>query len=118
EAEALADSIAIIYRGKILLHGTLEELKRTVLGPVEYEAKFAYNFDVGDLHLPEGVTLTSRSATSLRFRVNTPQEVNPWLVHELAARNAPLVSFQEVPRKLEQVYLKTMADAQGVSYAS
>jgi len=118
EAEALADSIAIIYRGKILLNGTLDELKRVVLGPVEYEAKFARDFDAGDLDLPQGVTLAARNSDSLRFRVEAPQAVNPTLVHALASRNAPLVSFQEVPRRLEQVYLKTMADAQGVAYAA
>jgi ABC-2 type transport system ATP-binding protein len=118
EAEALADFIAIIYRGKILLKGTLDELKRQVLGPVEYEARFACEFDAGELDLPYGVTLASRDRTSLRFRVDSPQMANPTLVHTLTSRNAPLVSFQEVPRKLEQVYLKTMADAQGVSYAS
>jgi ABC-2 type transport system ATP-binding protein len=118
EAEALADSIAIIYRGRILLHGTLDELKQAVLGPVEYEAKFAHDFDAGDLDLPYGVTLSSRSANSLRFRVDAPQAANPVLVSALTSRNAPLVSFQEVPRQLEQVYLKTMADAQGVPYAA
>lgn len=118
EAEALSDQIAIIYRGKILLNGTLEELKRTVLGPVEYEAKFAHDFDAGELDLPPGAVLASRSATSLRFRVDTPQDVNPKLVVALTSRNAPLVSFQEVPKKLEHVYLKTMAEAQGVTYAA
>ena len=118
EAEALADQIAIIYRGKILLNGTLEELKRAVLGPVEYEAKFAHEFDAGDLDLPPGVMLANRSATSLRFTVEAPQEANPRLVSALTSRNAPLVSFHEVPKKLEQVYLKTMADAQGVMYAA
>lgn len=118
EAESLADRIAIIYRGKILLNGTLDELKRDVLGPVEYEATFAEAFDAGDLDLPPGVTLAARSGTSLRFRIEAPQAVNPKLVHLLTSRNAPLVSFQEVPRKLEQVYLKTMADAQGVAYAA
>jgi len=118
EAEALADSIAIIYRGKILLNGTLDELKRIVLGPVEYEAKFAQDFDAGELDLPHGVTLAARSATSLRFRIEAPQSVNPILVHALTMRNAPLVSFQEVPRKLEHVYLKTMADVQGAVYAA
>ncbi|HZM24148.1 MAG TPA: ABC transporter ATP-binding protein [Anaerolineales bacterium] len=117
EAEALADKIAIIYRGKILLSGTLDELKRDVLGPVEYEAKFANAFDAGDLELPQGVDLAFRSETSLRFRIEAPQAINPKLVHMLTTRNAPLVSFQEVPRKLEHVYLKTMADAQGVPYA-
>lgn len=118
EAEALADHIAIIYRGRILLNGTLDELKRAVLGPVEFEAKFAEAFDVGEMDLPEGATLLSRSATSLRFQIEAPQVVNPILVHALTSRSAPLVSFQEVPRKLEQVYLKTMAAAQGVSYAA
>jgi ABC-2 type transport system ATP-binding protein len=118
EAEALADTIAIIYRGKILLAGTLDELKRQVLGPVEYEARFAQDFDAGELDLPQGVTLASRDSTSLRFQIETPQMANPTLVSTLNSRNAPLVSFQEVPRKLEHVYLKTMADAQGVSYAA
>lgn len=118
EAEALADTVAIIYRGQILLSGTLDELKRTVLGPVEYEATFAHDFDAGDLILPDGVTLAWRGANCLRFRVETPQTANPLLVTTLTSRNAPLVSFQEVPRRLEQVYLKTMADAQGLSYAA
>src|SRR5688572_12139532 len=69
EAEALADSIAIIYRGRILLNGTLDELKRMVLGPVEYEATFAGDFDAGTLDLPQGVTIAGRGDTSLRFRV-------------------------------------------------
>jgi ABC-2 type transport system ATP-binding protein len=118
EAEALADQIAIIYRGRVLLNGTLEELKRAVLGPVEYEAKFAYAFDAGELDLPSGVALADRSSTSLRFRVEAPQEANPKLVDVLTSRHAPLVSFQEVPKKLEHVYLKTMAEAQGVAYAA
>ena len=118
EAEALADSIAIIYRGKILLNGTLDELKKIVLGPVEYEARFAHDFDAGDFPLPSGVTIASRAADSLRFRVEAPQAANPLVVNALTSRNAPLVSFQEVPRKLEQVYLKTMADAQRGTYAA
>ena len=64
------------------------------------------------------MTLAYRDAYSLRFRVEVPQATNPLLVNALTARNAPLVSFQEVPRRLEQVYLKTMADAQGVTYAA
>src|SRR3990172_4258589 len=90
EAEALADRIAIIYRGKILLNGTLDELKSQVLGPVEYEAKFAQEFDAGELDLPQGVTLAARDSTSLRFQIEAPQMVNPTLVHALTSRNAPL----------------------------
>jgi ABC-2 type transport system ATP-binding protein len=118
EAEALADTIAIIYRGRILLNGSLDDLKHQVLGPAEYEAQFSEPFDVGELDLPEGVELAFRSETSLRFRIEAPLAVNPKIVYELTSRKAPLVSFQEVSRKLEQVYLKTMADAQGGAYAA
>jgi ABC-2 type transport system ATP-binding protein len=118
EAEALADKIAIIYRGRILLNGSLDELKRWVFGAVEYEARFAEPFEAGELDLPEGVEVTSRSATSLRFRVEAPLAVNPKILEELVAHRAPLVSFQEVARKLEHVYLKTMAEARGGTYAA
>jgi len=117
EAEAVADRIAIIYRGRLLLNGTLDELKSQVLGPVEFEAKFASPFDARMLKLPAGAAISSRSDSSVRFRVGSPRDANPRIVQELTSQNAPLVSFQEVPRKLEQVYLKTMADAQGGNYA-
>jgi len=68
--------------------------------------------------LPHGVALASKTATSLRFQVEAPQIVNPQLVNALTSRHAPLLSFQEVPRSLEQVYLKTMAQIQGMQHAA
>ena len=112
EAEALADIIAIIYKGRILLTGTLEELKRQVLGRAEYEARLATPWDLDGLEMPAGVSLTARSDARLRFRIDQPEAVNPGFLRELAARQAPLVTFQEVPRSLEQVYLKVMAQAE------
>ena len=104
EAETLADIIAIIYRGRILLSGSLAELKSKILGPVEYEAQFSQPWEIDGLSLPQGVTLSENNGSRLRFRVERPQE--------LAEAQAPLVTLQEVPRSLEQVYLKVMADAQ------
>jgi ABC-2 type transport system ATP-binding protein len=112
EAESLADIIAIIYRGRILLSGTLEELKHQILGPVEYEAKLSQPWELEGLSLPKGVTLSENNGSSLRFRVEQPRESNPLLLRQLAEIQAPVVTFQEVPRSLEQVYLKVMADAQ------
>ncbi|NOY98481.1 MAG: ABC transporter ATP-binding protein [Chloroflexi bacterium] len=111
EAEVLADRIAIIYRGRVLLNDTLEALKRRVLGPVEYEVKLSTAWDSAGLKLPAGITLNERKATSLRFRVEKPQIANPLLMQELASRKAPVVALQEVPRSLEQVYLKAMSQA-------
>ncbi|MGD8404546.1 MAG: ABC transporter ATP-binding protein [Anaerolineales bacterium] len=112
EAEALADEIAIIYRGKILRNGTMAELKQQVLGPVEYEAKLSRPWMVDGLRLPKGVTLSENNGNRLKFRVERPGESNPLLLRELADVQAPVMTLQEVPHSLEQVYLKVMADAQ------
>lgn len=113
EVEALADKIAIIYRGKILLQGSLDELKREVLGAPEYEVKLSKEWDMGGLEMPEGVELLSRTATSLKVRVERPQESNPQLLRSLSDRSASVMAFQEEPRTLEQVYLKVMSKAKG-----
>ena len=113
EAEALADKIAIIYRGRILLQGTLDELKQSVLGTPEYEIKFSETWDSSGLELPNDVDMLSRTATSLKVRVKRPQESNPLILKALSAKSASVMAFQEEPRSLEQVYLKVMADAKG-----
>jgi len=112
EAEALSDIIAIIYKGRILIVGTLEGLKQKILGVSEYEAKFSSAWSANDLDLPHGVILTRRNELSLRFSIENPRESNPLLLQQLSSMHAPLVAFQEIPRSLEEVYLKVMTDAQ------
>lgn len=116
EVEALADQIAIIYRGRILLQGTLDELKRQVLGAPEYEIKFTAEWDANSLELPEDVELLSQKPTSLRIRVKHPQEVNPQILKMLSSKSASVMAFQEEARTLEQVYLKVMAEAKGIEH--
>lgn len=113
EVESLADQIAIMYRGKILLQGTLEELKHNVLGASEYEIIFSEAWDSGGLDLPKDVEPLSRTATSLKVRVERPQESNPLILKTLSEKSVPVMAFQEEPRTLEQVYLKAMAEAKG-----
>lgn len=113
EAEALADQIAIIYHGKILIRGKLEELKQRVLGPVEYEAIFSANWDFAKLKLPAGVKIVAKERKKLRFRSEKPEETNPLLLKEFSVQRAPILALQKVPRSLEEVYLKTMSQANG-----
>ncbi len=116
EVELLADKIAVIYRGKILIQGTLDELKRDVLGASEYVIKFASAWDASRLELPNGMELLETTPTSLKVRVEAPEESNPELVQRLTSLSAPVVAFQEETRTLEQVYLKVMAVAKGKEY--
>jgi len=115
EAEMLADKIAIIYRGRVLTSGTIEELKRKLLGPSEYEVRVRgersewphMTFD-----LPSGVTPLAAGPAGPRFRVEDPQMANPVLLKELMGRGVEVVALQELPRTLEQVYLAAMAQVQ------
>jgi ABC-2 type transport system ATP-binding protein len=109
EAEMLANKIAIIYRGRILTSGTMDELKRDLLGPAEYEVHLKGEWPHSSLHLPPGVTPLKDGASGLRFRVEDPNTANPILLKELMKQKAEVVAFQELPRTLEQVYLAAMA---------
>jgi ABC-2 type transport system ATP-binding protein len=116
EVEALADKIAIIYRGKILIQGTLDELKKGVLGAPEYEIKFTEAWDAKNVELPQGMEYISGTATSFKVRVEAPQVSNQQLLKNLSSKFAPVMALQEETRTLEQVYLKVMAGAKGYEY--
>ena len=118
EAEALADIVVVIYRGRILLQGSLQNLKDRVLGPVEFTARLSSDWDARSLPLPPGVTMQQPEPSAIRFQVEQPREANPQILEALSVAHAPLLTFQEVPRSLEQVYLKVMTEAQGGQYAS
>jgi ABC-2 type transport system ATP-binding protein len=109
EAEMLANKIAIIYRGKIISSGTVEELKRSLLGPAEYEVRIRGEWPKETLNLPVGVTPLISGEAGPRFRIDDPQESNPKLLKELFKRGVQVVALQELPRTLEQVYLAAMA---------
>jgi ABC-2 type transport system ATP-binding protein len=112
EAEMLADKIAIIYHGRVLTSGTIEEMKRKLLGPAEYELKVRGEWPRMDFGLPEGVTALPSGPAGPRFRVEDPQMANPVLLRELMQRGVEVVALQELPRTLEQVYLAAMAQVQ------
>jgi len=109
EAEMLADQIAIIYRGRILISGTVEALKKSLLGPAEYEVRIRGEWPKGSFRLPTGVALIGDVDSVRRFRVEDPNQSNPLLLQALVAQQVQVVTMQESPRTLEQVYLAAMA---------
>lgn len=109
EAEMLADQIAIMYHGRILLKGTLQELRQQLLGPMEYEIKFSGEWNANSLQFPTGVSLTEQGQGSFRYRVENPQVANPLILQQMVQLNIPVVAVQEVSRSLELIYLKAMS---------
>ncbi|MGQ9625758.1 MAG: ATP-binding cassette domain-containing protein [Anaerolineae bacterium] len=106
EAELLADRIAIIRRGQIIALGSPAELKARLLGAPLLELRLAQSLDgllplVSDL-----VKVEEYGDTWLRYRTQKPESTNPLLLRRLTEENAEIITLSEVPRSLEDVYLK------------
>ncbi len=106
EAEMLADRIAIIRRGRIVALGTPAELKARLLGDPVLELRLAGSLDGLLPDLEEWVTVEDHGDNWLRYRTANPEVVNPQLLQQLTARGVPVVTLSEVPRSLEEVYLR------------
>ena len=57
EGEELAERVAIIQYGRILIHDTLENVRRSLLGPAEFEVRLASPLNGWTPKLPDGVEL-------------------------------------------------------------
>lgn len=112
EAEMLADKIAMIYRGRILLQGTMDELRAHLLGAPEYQVKVSGPWQPEKLAGLPDLRVSNITADGFSYHVNDPAQFNPVLVKKLVEQQIPVVSVQEVSRNLEQVYLKAMSLAQ------
>jgi ABC-2 type transport system ATP-binding protein len=120
EAEALADGIAIIRKGRIIVEGTADQLKRQLLGEPHYRVQLSKPFNIGDMLDSIGslVSLSEAGADWFTFTTTKAVEVNPLLLKLLAHYNLEVVTLSEVPRSLESVYLKIAGTPQNseVSY--
>jgi ABC-2 type transport system ATP-binding protein len=113
EAEELADKVAIIRLGRIIYYDTLDQVKRSLLGPEEYEARLAGSIKGWTPDLPAGAELRSSGDNWLRFRIAEPEAVIPELLRRLLADQLPVISFQVVARSLEQAFLQAVGSPDG-----
>lgn len=112
EAEQLADRIAIISQGKIIAQGTPAELKQRLLGDPLMEIRLAGNLNGLVDNLSDRVNVVGYGPDWVRYTVPNPAAFNPWLLTELARQNIPVVTLSEVPRSLEEVYLRIVDTGQ------
>jgi len=109
EAEQLADQIAIIRRGRIILNDVPERLKRVLLGPEEYEVVMRNGAVITAEILPHGVTLSRQENGHFVFQIDQPQATIPVLLKSLLDHNLPVLSCAPVPRSLEEAYLRAVS---------
>jgi ABC-2 type transport system ATP-binding protein len=108
EAESLADRIAIIRRGKIIALGTPAELKTRLLGPPLIELRLCDPLNGAARFVSDLASIEAQGENWLRYTTPDPQEVNPLLVQTLTAQGIGIVTMSQVPRSLEDVYLRVV----------
>jgi ABC-2 type transport system ATP-binding protein len=112
EAEQLADRIAIIRQGQIIAQGTPSELKQRLLGDPLMEIRLAGSLNGLVDRLADRVAVVAAGENWIRYSVPNPAEFNPCLLTELAQQNVPVVTLSEVPRGLEEIYLRIVETGQ------
>jgi ABC-2 type transport system ATP-binding protein len=110
EAELLADRIAIIRRGQIVALDTPAHLKAQLLGPPLLEVRLAHSLNGFLPELTDLVQIESSGDDWFRYQTPAPQTINPALLARLAGMDAQVMTLSEVPRSLEEVYLRIVED--------
>jgi ABC-2 type transport system ATP-binding protein len=108
EAEMMADHLAIIRRGQIVAEGSPAELKALLLGKPLMEVRFAEPMNGTLAALREKLDVESHGETWVRYWSNDPTSENPPLLHWLSEQKVDVVTLSEVPRSLEDVYLRVV----------
>jgi ABC-2 type transport system ATP-binding protein len=108
EAEALADRIAIIRRGRIVALGTPAELKMRLLGPPLMELRLASSLNGAAKLVSDLARVEAQGEDWLRFSTPNPHETNPLVLRALASQGVGVVTMSQVPRSLEDVYLRVI----------
>ncbi len=110
EAESLANRIAVIRRGQLIALGTPAELKQNLLGLPVWEVRLAHPLGQPWPHLNGNLQVESMDDLSLRYRAVSPEIANPLLLQQLQQVGARVLTLSELPRGLEEVYLKLVED--------
>ncbi|HEX9077517.1 MAG TPA: ABC transporter ATP-binding protein [Anaerolineae bacterium] len=106
EAETLADRIAVIRRGRLIALGSPDQLKRDLLGLPIWELRLARPLGGAWPHLNGHLQVEAMDETFLRYRTTVPETANPLLLNRLHELDADVLALSEVPRSLEDLYLK------------
>lgn len=112
EAESLADRIAIIRKGEIIIEGTAEELKQKLLGAPHYRVEFnrALTYLPATIKTIPQIKLLETDGRGFSFETAEPEIANPAVLKSLLESGLEVVTLSPVSRSLESVYLKIAGD--------
>ncbi|GAB4476421.1 MAG: ABC transporter ATP-binding protein [Anaerolineales bacterium] len=108
EAEEIADQIAIINQGKIVLQGSPQQLKVAMQGKARFRIRFASALNGNVPSLIAGAELLEQGSDWLLYQTAQPEKVNPTLIGSLTQQGYPIVAVEELVCSLEEVYLRSV----------
>ncbi|MGD2251834.1 MAG: ABC transporter ATP-binding protein [Anaerolineales bacterium] len=114
EAEELADRIAIIRQGSIIAHGSVQELRKALLGDPVMELRLARPLDGAAMLLPPDLDLVDATRDRIRYQTAQPEVINPQVLEAMAREKVPVISLAEVRRSLEEIYLRVVTEGEPV----
>jgi hypothetical protein len=82
----------------------MQEVKNSLVGSPVFAAKFIGSMDGKLFDLPDGIKIENCNENIIYFKVEKPTIQNPVLIR-LLTEKYDLLSFEEVPNKLEDTYL-------------
>jgi ABC-2 type transport system ATP-binding protein len=106
EAEELADQIAIIKSGKIILNGDLGQVRRKLLGPQEFIIRFTGCIDGQLSDIKKNAQLIDYGDGFIYYSSEHGDQYNPILVRSLVGSGVNILTLQQVDHSLEDIYLQ------------
>lgn len=113
EAQALANSIAVIRSGRIIAQGTFDEMARQFVGDPVMELKTTGVLNGLAKDISDMVTVTETGRDWLRYRVADPYVTNPALLKKVAELGVEVVTLAPISRTLEDIYLQVVKEDEG-----
>ncbi|MBN8620967.1 MAG: ABC transporter ATP-binding protein, partial [Anaerolineae bacterium] len=92
EAQALANTIAIIRSGRLIAQGTMDELARQFVGEPLMELRVANSLNGLAQDVADMVTVTDVGRDWMRFRVAEPTVTNPALLRRVAGLGIDVIT--------------------------
>jgi len=110
EAQQLADTIAVIRHGRIIAHGTFEELAQRFVGDPLMEVRISGKLNGTTKEIADVVQVEESGDDWMRYRTNNPTVTNPALLRRLTGLGVDVITLSPVQRTLEDVYLQIVKE--------
>jgi len=114
EAHTLADRIAVIRRGRIIAHGTFEQLAMEFVGSPVMRLQLLNSAQGVADDLREVVEVRETGEDWIDFVAPEPSKINPMVLRRVMDKGADILTLSQRSRSLEDVYLRIVEEDEKV----